>query len=94
MTYDLLYTFKNYFKDNKVVLDTYKMQDGIYFLVNKDDTIEKLVVEKGEPDNSELFEYLKKKDFYSKCLNSNKAMDTKYEEKIDNVKYNTIEKNI
>ena len=92
MTYDLLYTFKNYFKDNKVVLDTYKMQDGIYFLVKKDDTIEKLIVEKGEPDNSELYEYLKEKDFYSKCLNSNKALDTKYEEKIDNVKYNTMKK--
>lgn len=92
MTYDLLYTFKNYFKDNKVVLDTYKMQDGIYFLVKKDDTIEKLIVEKGEPDNSELYEDLKEKDFYSKCLNSNKALDTKYEEKIDNVKYNTMKK--
>lgn len=92
MTYDLLYTFKNYFKDNKVVLDTYKMQDGIYFLVKKDDTIEKLIVEKGESDNSELYEYLKEKDFYSKCLNSNKALDTKYEEKIGNVKYNTMKK--
>lgn len=92
MTYDLLYTFKNYSKDNKVVLDTYKMQDGIYFLVKKDDTIEKLIVEKGEPDNSELYEDLKEKDFYSKCLNSNKALDTKYEEKIDNVKYNTMKK--
>lgn len=76
MTYDLLYTFKNYFKDNKVVLDTYKMQDGIYFLVKKDDTIEKLIVEKGEPDNSELYEYLKEKEFFSKCFISNKVLNT------------------
>lgn len=76
MTYDLLYTFKNYFKDNKVVLDTYKMQDGIYFLAKEDDTIEKLVVEKGEPDNSELYEYLKEKEFFSKCFISNKVLNT------------------
>lgn len=76
MTYDLLYTFKNYFKDNKVVLDTYKMEDGIYFLVKKDDTIEKLIVEKGEPDNSELYEYLKEKEFFSKCFISNKVLNT------------------
>ena len=76
MTYDLLYTFKNYFKDNKVVLDTYKMENGVYFLVKKDDTIEKLVVEKGEPDNSELYEYLKEKEFFSKCFISNKVLNT------------------
>lgn len=76
MTYDLLYTFKNYFKDNKVVLDTYKMEDGIYFLAKEDDIIGKLVVEKGEPDNSELYEYLKEKEFFSKCFISNKVLNT------------------
>lgn len=76
MTYDLLYTFKNYFKDNKVVLDTYKMENGVYFLAKEDDTIEKLVVEKGEPDNSELYEYLKEKEFFSKCFISNKVLNT------------------
>lgn len=35
MTYDLIQTFKQIFKDDKVVLDSYKMDAGYYYLAKK-----------------------------------------------------------
>ena len=92
MTYDLLKAFKEYFKDDKVVLDTYKLNDGFYYVIDKDGTFEKLEVLKGESDDYELEKYIKIRDFYSKYLNSNKAIDTTYTEEIDGKKYNMLKK--
>ena len=39
MTYDLIQTFKQIFKDDKVVLDSYKMDAGYYYLAKKDGTL-------------------------------------------------------
>ena len=68
MTYDLLNAFKEYFKDDKVVLDTYKLNDGFYYVIDEDGTFEKLEVLKGESDDYELEKYIKIRDFYSKYL--------------------------
>ena len=78
MTYDLLNTFKKYFQDDKVIIDTYELTDGYYYVFNEDGTFEKLKVVKNESDNYELEKYIKIRDFYSKYISSNKALDTTY----------------
>ena len=92
MTYDLINSFKEYFKNNKVVLDSYKMDDGYYYLIKNDGTLKKLIIKKNEPDDYELYKYLKIRDFYSKYLNSNKALDTGYTETIGKEKYSMLKK--
>lgn len=92
MTYDLINAFKEYFKNNKVILDSYKVSDGYYYLIKQDGTMQKTVVKASESDNYELLEYLKIRDFYSKYLNSNKALDTGYTEEIDKQKYTMAKK--
>ena len=44
MTYDLIQTFKQIFKDDKVVLDSYKMDAGYYYLAKKDGTLQRLLI--------------------------------------------------
>lgn len=92
MTYDLIDTFKEYFINNKVILDSYKMNDGYYYLIKQNGTFERVIVKSNESDNCELFKYLKIRDFYSKYLNSNKALDTGYTEKLNNQKYTMSKK--
>lgn len=92
MTYDLMDTFKEYFTNNKVILDSYKMKDGYYYLIKQDGTIQRIIVKENESDNYELFKYLKIRDFYSIYLNSNKAIDTGYAEEINKQKYTMAKK--
>lgn len=92
MTYDLLDTFKKYFQDDKVILDTYELSDGYYYVVNENGDLEKLKVLKNEADNYELEKYIKIRDFYSKYISSNKALDTNYTEKSDGKKYSMMKK--
>lgn len=92
MTYDLINTFREYFKDNTVVLDSYKLDNGYYYLIKKDGTISRMVIEENEPDDYELYKYFKIRDIYSKYLNSNKALDTAYTEIIENEKYTMLKK--
>ena len=87
MTYDLIQTFKQIFKDDKVVLDSYKMDAGYYYLAKKDGTLQRLIVNRdNDSDDYELYKYLKVRDFYSKCLN-NKPINSGYKEVIKNVTY-------
>lgn len=92
MTYDLIEEFKDIFKDNKVVLGTYKMDSGYYYLMKKDGSLERLIVENDDGNDYELCNYLKVRDFYSKYLNSNKAIDTGYAEQVGNTKYSMSKK--
>lgn len=92
MTYDLLNTFKKYFQDDKVILDTYELADGYYYIVDENGDIEKLQVLRNESDNYELEQYIKIRDFYSRYLSSNKALDTSYTEEIDAKKYTMLKK--
>ena len=62
MTYDLIQTFKQIFKDDKVVLDSYKMDAGYYYLAKKDGTLQRLIVNRdNDSDDYELYKYLKVK---------------------------------
>lgn len=92
MTYDLLNTFKDFFKDIKVVLDTYKLGDGYYYLIKKDGTMQRMTIIKNISDNYELEKYFKIRDFYSKYISSNKAIDTTYKEIIDKKEYTMLKK--
>lgn len=92
MTYDLLKIFGKYFQDEKVVIDSYELTDGYYYVVDEDNNFEKLQVLNNESDNYELEKYIKVRDFYSKYINSNKALDTSYKEKIDGKEYSMLKK--
>ena len=92
MTYDLIENFEKYFENTSMILDSYKLSDGFYYLIKKDGTFEKMTVLKEEADNDELYEYFKIRDFYSKYLNSNKAIDTGYSEIVNTTKYSTLKK--
>ena len=92
MTYDLLNTFKKYFQDDNVIIDTYKLADGYYYVFDEDNNFEKMKILKGQSDNYELEKYIKIRDFYSKYIASNKALDTNYTEEIDGNKYTMLKK--
>ena len=92
MTYDLLDTFKKYFEDDKVIIDTYELADGYYYVFDEQNNFEKMQVLKGQADNYELEKYIKIRDFYSKYIASNKALDTSYTEEINNHKYTMLKK--
>lgn len=87
MIYDLIKSFGKYFENEKVVLDTYHLQNGIYILFKKDGTHKILNVDKKVDTNTWLYEYIKSRDFYSNYISSNKAIDTIYKEKIDSKEY-------
>lgn len=92
MTYDLLEIFGKYFQDDKVVVDTYELVDGYYYVIDGTDNIEKLEILNHQGDNSELEDYVKIRDFYSKYISSNKAIDTTYTENVGNKKYTMLKK--
>ena len=93
MTYDLLNTFKKYFEDDKVVVDTYELAEGYYYVFDDSNKFEKLQVSKnGEIDNYELEKYIKIRDFYSRYMDSNKALDTNYKEEIGKNIYSMMKK--
>ena len=92
MTYDLLKTFKKYFQDDKVIIDTYELANGYYYVVDENNNLEKLQVVNNETDNYELEKYIKIRDFYSKYISSNKALDTTYTEEINGKKYTMLKK--
>lgn len=76
MTYDLIRNFESYFKTIDVLLDTYSLSDGFYYICKKDGTLKKLIIKNGEASDYELLKYVKVRDFYSKCINSDKAINT------------------
>ena len=92
MTYDLLKIFGKYFKDEKVVLDSYELADGYYYLIDENNNFERLHVLNNESDNYELEKYIKIRDFYSKYINSNKALDTSYKENINGKEFSMLKK--
>lgn len=92
MTNDLIKIFGKYFQDEKVVLDSYVLNDGYYYVIDENNNFEKLQVINNESDNYELEKYIKIRDFCSKYINSNKALDTSYKEKIDGKEYSMYKK--
>lgn len=92
MTYDLLDTFKKYFEEDKVIIDTYELADGYYYVFDEQNNFEKMQVIKGQADNYELEKYIKTRDFYSKYITANKVLDTGCTEEINSHKYTTRKK--
>ena len=92
MTYDLLETFGKFFENDKVVVDTYELADGFYYVVDNENKIRKLEVLNHQGDDSELEDYVKIRDFYSKYIASNKAIDTTYTEENEKQKYTMLKK--
>ena len=92
MTYDLIKIFGKYFQDEKVVLDSYELADGYYYIIDENNNFEKLQILNNESDNYELEKYIKIRDFYSKYINSNKALDTSYKEKMNGIEYSMQKK--
>ena len=41
MTYDLIKIFGKYFQDEKVVLDSYELADGYYYIIDENNNFEK-----------------------------------------------------
>lgn len=92
MIFDLVNSYRKYFEDEKVVLDSYHLQNGIYILFKKDGSHEILEVNKDTDNTTSLYEYFKIRDFYSNYIDSNKALDTTYKEKRDGKEYSMLKK--
>ena len=92
MTRDLIEAYRTYFKDDKVVLDSYKLANGYYYLFNEDNSFQKLIVKDGAGDNQDLYDNIKVLDYYSVYLDSNKSIGSSYVETIDGEKYNMLKK--
>lgn len=92
MVFDLLNSYRKYFEDEKIVLDSYHLQNGIYILFKKDGSHEILEVNKDTNNTTSLYEYFKIRDFYSNYIDSNKALDTTYKEKRDGKEYSMLKK--
>lgn len=92
MIFDLVNSYRKYFEDDKVVLDSYHLQNGIYILFKNDGSHEILEVNKDTDNTTSLYEYFKIRDFYSNYIDSNKALDTTYKEKRDGKEYSMLKK--
>ncbi len=93
MIKELLNNFGKYFEDEKVVLSSYKLQNGIYYLFSKDgNLINKLEVSKDTDNSSSIYQYFKVRDFYSNYIDSNKAVENSVKEKYDNIEYSMNKK--
>ena len=96
MIYDVLEIFKQEYekKGDKLILDNYKLKEGLYVRVTKDGTFEKYFSKKVKKDlifcdeNNELQpkkeDWFKRVDYVSGYLNSNKSFSDK---KIHNINY-------
>ena len=93
MVKDLLDSYGKYFKDNKVVLDSYLLQNGAYYLFSKEgEFLNKLVVDNNTEVTLNIYEYFKVRDYYSNYLDANKAIENKVKEKVDGIEYNMAKK--
>lgn len=92
MIYDLLNKYGKYFKNLDVVLDNYRLKNGIYYKFNQDGSFEKLWVEKGTNQNTDLYQYFKVRDLYSNYIDSNKAIPTQTKIMYQEKNYNMAKK--
>lgn len=79
MLKDCLEVFKKEYRKygDSMILDNYKLSDGTYILVKKNGDIDILNVKKDEIDGSqELYDYIAQRDYLSRYIDSNKALNT------------------
>lgn len=62
-------------KGNDLILDNYKLDLGYYYLVKKDNSLEKYKIEKENNISKEIYRYLVERDYMSKILETNKGLD-------------------
>lgn len=93
MIHDLLNLYGSYFENDKVVLDNYKLEDGVYILIDKNGDIkDTLEVNKNTQSDTELYDYFKDRDFYSQFVSSNKSIRTNVNEVEEIKKYYITDK--
>lgn len=96
MIYDILEVFKKEYEKSGdgLILGSYSLKDGLYVKINKDKTLEfyesktvkkeKIFTNLDGIQNSEVFDWFKKNDYYSSYINSNKSL---FDKKIHNINY-------
>lgn len=96
MIYDILEVFKKEYEKSgdKLILDNYKLKDGLYIKINIDHSCEYFIAEtvKGEKNFKTIdgviakneIDWFKSRDYYSEWLNANKMI---YDKKIHNINY-------
>lgn len=63
---------------DKLITDSYELEQGDYFIVKKDGNFEHIKIEKDTTSSSvEKYDYLSQRDYYSKLLDMNKPIDGK-----------------
>ena len=84
MQKDLLNSYGKYFKNDEVVLDSYSLVDGVYVKIGQDGKIiDKLILDKKDKESlskNDIYEWFKKRDFYSTVLAMNKSITTDIKE--------------
>ena len=96
MIKDLIEVFKKEYekKGDRLILDNYELNEGIYIKVNKNSAFNAFIVKKKNREliftdiegdlNHTAYEWFKERDYYSSYLNSNKSF---YDKKIHNINY-------
>jgi CRISPR-associated protein Csh1 len=76
---DLLELFKKAYDlyGDKLILDSYKPDNGLYIRICSDDLWESTIISKDGSDDTDLYNWFKKADYYSSLIDMNKAVDTK-----------------
>lgn len=72
--------YRKYKKDGEeeLITATYKLEEGDYFIVNKDGSYEHIKIEKNiDPSSIEKYDYLAQRDYLSRLLDMNKPIDDK-----------------
>ncbi len=84
MQKDLLNSYGKYFKNDEVVLDSYSLVDGVYVKIGQDGKIiDKLILDKKDRESlskNDIYEWFKKRDFYSTVFDMNKSITTDIKE--------------
>jgi CRISPR-associated protein Csh1 len=79
MINDLITLFKTGYEKHgdKIILDTYKPDDGIYIRINNNGLWDHILIKKDIVYDRELFNWFKHVDYYSCLLDMNKPIDPK-----------------
>ena len=80
MQKDLIYRYGKFFENDKVVLDNYSLDAGIYIRIDRSGNIVKLLeVDKNSYEDlrgNDEYNWFKDRDFYSGMLDMNKSIST------------------
>ncbi|MBE0069910.1 hypothetical protein [Thermoanaerobacterium thermosaccharolyticum] len=78
MFYDLLDIYSKNNSTGNMAIDNYRLDDGLYIKINKNaKNVDSLLVDKNISRDSELYNWFKEADYYSKLIEMNKPVDPK-----------------